>query len=233
MAGGKQGKGQSSNGNSSENTKTTAGAGTTAEAGTTAGATTGAETTGNNINEILKVNLVEVEDLEVPEPKKKRGRPTGWRKDSSSNNSKSQKLNVDDIKPILSGLFGIVAMKAGEHWNITDAEAEKVAKPLCNIAEKLNISDKISNASDGTALIIAMITITAPRLLINSATAKQKKKEKVLMEQGGNKKGEGVIQNDKSGNLKEDIKRNNKPDRNTSSDGEFIKAVSIATSQQY
>jgi hypothetical protein len=214
--------GKSGNGGSSEDTKTEKSGGTRPEPRPEPRP----ETEGINVDENNSVGVVDIESLEdVPKPKK-RGRPAGWRKDESKKveEKKVEGLSANDVTPILQGLFGLVSLKAGEHWNISNQEAEQVAKPLCNILVKLNLSEKVSNISDGTALVIALLTIVAPRVIL---TASAKKVEKKVVE--------GVSEDEKIRQFKKNSTRDNGAIRGQDSfrDGSFIKELSNTTSGMY
>jgi hypothetical protein len=80
-------------------------------------------------------------------------------------------------------------MKAGTHWQVSSDEAEQVSKPLSNILKKANLLEKVSNVSDGAMLIIALATISIPRIIISQQTKpkESKRKEAIKKElQGGN-----------------------------------------------
>jgi hypothetical protein len=119
--------------------------------------------------ENTKVNLVEVE---IPvKAESKRGRPKG----STQKEKKEKKLQGSDISPLIQTVFSLVSLKAGEHWQLSNEEVDSLSKPLCNILDKLNLTEKVSNMSDGAGLILAVIMIIAPRVMITIAQKKEKK----------------------------------------------------------
>jgi hypothetical protein len=174
----------------------------------------GGQAEGEQFDKVLAVNLVDLEVPEVKKPRKKR------------ETKKETILKTEDLNAILQGVFGLVALKGGEHWNIDIKESEMISKPLLNIIEKLDLSEKISNISDGTALVIALLTITAPRVIISVHQSKQKK-EGIKVLQGG--QGE----NDKGTKVADNSGENNQRTRTENADGGSIKALVNLTSTEY
>jgi hypothetical protein len=147
------------------------------------GGTERGSTEGIEPSKVLEVDLVK---LDLPDgAKKQRGRPKG---SNASKKEKETKLNSNDIAPLVSTVFSLVSLKAGEHWSLSDAEAESITKPLCNILDKLNLTEKVSNLSDGAGLVLALIVIVAPRVMI-SASLKKETKEKIIEKNGGGELG--------------------------------------------
>lgn len=90
---------------------------------------------------------------------------------------KSQDLGNEEITALLVGVFGLVALKAGEHWVIDETEAKQISQPLVNILKKINIMEEVSNVSDGMMLVLAVGILTIPRIMISIDIAKTKKIE--------------------------------------------------------
>jgi hypothetical protein len=91
------------------------------------------------------------------------------------------RLKYDEISPLLSLLFNGISLKFGDHWKITEDESTNICKPLCKIFDKCNISNKISNLSDGAGLVMATSIVIIPRVMISL----HKNDKKVMIENGG------------------------------------------------
>jgi hypothetical protein len=175
-------------------------------------------------SKVLEVDLVK---LDLPDGVKKgRGRPKG----TTAKKEKETKLKTSDISPLISTVFSLVSLKAGEHWSLSDVEAESISKPLCNILDKLNLTEKVSNLSDGAGLVLALIVIVAPRVMI-SASLKKETKEKVIEKNGGGELGK-VRDFKTNGNrdIGDSNKRTTEPLQNN---GNSIKTFINATAGQY
>lgn len=82
-------------------------------------------------------------------------------------------LFKENIKMFLSIGFGVVANRAGDHWNITEKEAENIANPLTNIMSKLQYVEEIAQNMDYINLTSALLGTIAPRAI---KTMQEKKK---------------------------------------------------------
>jgi len=74
-------------------------------------------------------------------------------------------LFKENIKMFLSIGFGVVANRAGDHWNITEKEAENIANPLTNIMSKLQYVEQIAQNMDYINLASALVGTIAPRTI--------------------------------------------------------------------
>jgi hypothetical protein len=123
---------------------------------------------------------------ELPDVKPKRKyKPRAPKTSTPAKKVDNSKIGVSEINSMLCGIFGLVALKGGEHWNITPEEANSVSVPLTNILDKLNITERVANVSDGAMLCVAAATITIPRILITNEINKSKKltkNEKIVSE---------------------------------------------------
>lgn len=142
-------------------------------------------------NEIEKPDIVEItlpeSNTPPAEPKPKRKYKPREKKAPATPAKKVDpaKLGVNEVNSLLTGIFGLAAMKAGDHWSITEQEANSISQPLVNILDKMNITEKVANVSDGAMLVVAVATITIPRALISNEMMKQKKvtkEEKIISE---------------------------------------------------
>jgi hypothetical protein len=99
--------------------------------------------------------------------------------------NKQQELmtNIQTLLLITSTMAG---SKAGEHWIISEDESKQIAEPLSKILDDMGYCAEIMKYSNHVALLTALITIIAPRIIIQS----QQKKI------GGVKSEEKTIRND-------------------------------------
>jgi hypothetical protein len=87
-------------------------------------------------------------------------------------------MQQQDVSYLIQGVFSLVSLKAGKHWEVSQDEAGEISKPLTNIFEKMDILDKVSNVSDAAMLSMAIISIMLPRVIISAQLSKMKKQEK-------------------------------------------------------
>lgn len=141
------------------------------------------------------VNIPTTEQIEtgpqlIPEPKK--------------TTTKKEVIPKADIKAIKSyttiGLqtaFGIIASRAGDHWNISKDEAGAVADPLINILNKYDFFKTVTKNSDAVGLVMAVGMIIIPRTLneIEIQRIKKKAKKEVKEIHGSNKPQQEEIKN--------------------------------------
>lgn len=147
---------------------------------------------------------------EVPKPKKKRSK-------------KNDDNSINDIKNLISAIFGILSFTIGPEWEISDNEANSIATPLKNILDRYDLADKIGQASDGFMLVSALGMIIIPRLLVT----KSKKVKKV-------DKKDNVVEMKEIAEKREINKDNKQPDRSAikgTTDGDIIKAISTIIHQ--
>jgi hypothetical protein len=188
---------------------------------TTTGRTENRDTERIDNEQIIQVDLVKV-DLPTGEQTKKRGRPAG----ATTQKKKETKLASKDITPLLMTVFSLVSLKAGEHWSLSDEEADSISKPLVNILDKLDLTEKVSNMSDGAGLVLALIMIVAPRVMI-SATKKKETKKEIIERNGGT--GDGKVR-DFTRNDNGNTGNGNKGTTGTlQDDGSSIKAFTNST----
>jgi hypothetical protein len=179
----------------------------------TSGTSSGGQAEGEQFSKVLSVDMVDLEVPEIKKPRKKR------------EPKKETILKTEDLNAILQGVFGLVALKGGEHWTINNKESEMISKPLLNIIEKLDLAEKISNISDGTALVIAILTIVAPRVIVSVHQSKQKKDGIQVLNGGGD--------NDKIAKVTDNSRKDNQRVGREGSNGDDIKALVNLTSEQY
>ena len=169
--------------------------------------------------------IAETSPIETPEivlidiPKKgeqaegeKAKRTYKKREPKAPTGSKKTGIGAGEISALIVGVFSLVGMKAGEHWNLTVEEADSVSKPLSNILDKLNLTEQVASVSDGAMLVLALAMITIPRVMITASFAKSKqatKEEKIKSELGVKtiEKDKGNINQLHTGNAKSNDKR--------------------------
>jgi len=111
--------------------------------------------------------------------------PTTKAPRKNSRTKKEVVVSQNEISNLIMGCFSLVSLKAGEHWQVTEDESLQVAKPLENILKKLDLLEKVTNASDGAMLVFACVSIALPRILITKALSEENKKSKVEQLKGG------------------------------------------------
>lgn len=123
--------------------------------------------------------------------KAKGGRPKGSTKEEKveRDKAKADALLADqeskahatarDVMGLFAFAFHLIAVRAGEHWELTDEESESLAYRLARVDQKYGAP--LENYAPELALIGCAMTITLPRLVIQAemATAKEVKVEEV------------------------------------------------------
>lgn len=163
----------------------------------------------------LKPAPVQVEitpsDQELPKPKKKRSK-------------KNDDNSINDIKNLISAIFGILSFAVGPEWEISDGEANSIATPLKNILDRYDLTSKIGQASDGFMLVSALGMVIIPRVLMT----KNKKTQKNV------KNKDNVVEMKEIAEKREVSKDNKQPNGNVPpkhTDGDIIKAISTIIHQ--
>lgn len=113
--------------------------------------------------EVKPLNLsleqeAELRDLEPDfEPKKGEG----------PSNSKTQKepdeKAVGMISLLYLGIFGVLAARLGDHWQLNEAELKSLAEPTVMVVQKYYPDAKVGPE---IALVAAVIMVVVPRLLV-------------------------------------------------------------------
>jgi len=80
-------------------------------------------------------------------------------------------LEVDALKQLYSNLFKVIATRAGEHWEINDAESEMLAKPTKAVLDKYAIK-----MTPEFSLVVSVIVVVAPRLVLSLTKPKKEQK---------------------------------------------------------
>lgn len=143
------------------------------------GPETGPETGGRKTEEEKHTRPALV-DITVPAPeKKKRGRPP-----KASKETEDSGIGTAEIGMLVAGIFGLLSIPLGQHWQITPQEAQQVADPASRIIARMNMSEQVSKYSDPILLIMALATISVPRMMITLAS-KGKGNRREAQERGG------------------------------------------------
>jgi hypothetical protein len=171
----------------SADTKTT-GAETT---GAASGNASGGETEKERVPQLVTITT----DKETGE--KKVSKRTLQRRAAKA--KKEIEENALSLKPHLKMLimvsFDMTAKRLGDHWRITDQEAEQVAEPLSKILGKyMKASEAMEKYADWFGVIGALAMIILPRWMIHQQIMKEKKKGEKQNGTAGNTNGSSILQ---------------------------------------
>ena len=193
------------------------------------GSGTGSGTTnsGKQSEKVSESNLVTQEkpktvEVEIKTENKADQKTTPKRKAPRENPTPKQKSNTDQVKDIqnlLEGVFMIASLKAGEHWTLSADESKQIAVPLSRILDRYDLLGKASEVSDPVALVVAVATITVPRVMLSKMSLEQKKAETLTKN--------GVMKVDQKRNTDGNSGSNGSPAKTTNptNDGQFIKSL--------
>lgn len=180
-----------------------------------------------NLVESPNVVTVEIPNVENVDKPKRKYKPREKKENNSNSKSKDNEIGKEEISSLLMGTFSLISMKGGEHWNISKSESDQIAQPLSNILKKLNIAEQVASFSDGAMLLMAVVTITLPRIILTKELAKMNNeiKKKEIIENGGRVIKNGTTKQE-SGNTKEVSGNSDSGVQETKShDGEFSKSI--------
>lgn len=135
----------------------------------------------DNKPEIVEI-VVNKNDTPIESPKKEKRKYNKTKKSEKSNSDNEG--TIQNISALMMAGFGIASSRLGDHWNINSKEANSIAIPLTKILDKYNLLEKAENISDPLALIIAVGTITIPRVIM-TMTLKETNQQNVLEKNGG------------------------------------------------
>lgn len=113
---------------------------------------------------------------ETAEPEKKtRNRPTGlkYNKDKSKKSNPTIPTDVL-VSSLYEGIFSVAAGRLGDHWKLSEDEADSLAGPTSNIIDNFLGSETLEKMGDGGALILALIVVVSGKV-IQSFMLKQMK----------------------------------------------------------
>ena len=184
------GPGTRDKGPSAADAGTRTGAGTGPGAGTTAGAKTEKELSGLAIlTEEEKAQYMAGDDTEkkrIMRNAKKRQRYR-QQKENGGQTVKPRKvkqkkeetpaLDVTQLNLIIAGISAAVASRPNcEQWLLTGAEINSITQPLTRMLAESAMFANMGQYSNQIALVMACITVFAPRLMITAQKAKEGKK---------------------------------------------------------
>lgn len=96
------------------------------------------------------------------------------RKTKKSKQNNATNINVDMITTLIVSLSAIVASRENmSHWLITEAEAKTISEPLQKMFAESEQFEKLGQYSNQIALVVACVTIFAPRMMITIANSKK------------------------------------------------------------
>lgn len=87
------------------------------------------------------------------------------KKAAKKSSKKDTDLVAGQMAFFIQGIFGLVASRSGEHWYISDMEAQNVAEPAARILDRMEISETVAAYSDYAALALATGAIIIPRVI--------------------------------------------------------------------
>lgn len=186
----------------------------------------GSETTGKQNEKTAQSTVVDqgspaevVVEIKTEEKSDQKSVPKKKKTAKKQTKERTEKEKIKDIQGLLEGVFMVVSLKAGPHWQLSEEESNQIATPLSRILDRYDLLSKASEVSDPVALVVATATIVFPRVMVSKMSAKQKKAD-IL-------KKNGVISDVKERNNASD----GRPDIGTakttdqSHDGQFIKSI--------
>lgn len=189
------GTGERISSGSTRPTSTTAGAGTGTGTGT--GTTAG---TGTEEKQAAVSGLATISDEEQKRLERNRKRRERYAKEKEANggqvkprkvNKTKQKdapLDTSQLDTLILSLFTIVASRPGcEHWALSQKEVESITKPLSAMIAESEALNVINQNSNQIALVIACVTIFAPRIIITVQKQTKKKEVEKIVKTGQTK----------------------------------------------
>ena len=134
---------------------------------------TGSTKTGKT-EKISKVSVLDnLPEVNIPTPETPKQKRKYTKKVKEENTSS---FDSKQISAFIVAVSSMVAARDGmQHWLITEAEAEQIAKPLSNIIEKSSHLKTLGEHADAFALVSACLMIFAPRLIMTMQIKKSKK----------------------------------------------------------
>jgi hypothetical protein len=118
--------------------------------------------------------------LNSPEPPAPTAPPIPKKKPKKKVNEKVVAENAANFALLIQGVFNIVAMRSGDHWAITQEEAQGIATPAARIMERYDITEKVNEYGDYVALAVATGMVIVPRVIISQMQKPTKAPAKVV-----------------------------------------------------
>lgn len=109
-------------------------------------------------------------EIIIPTPaveKRGPGRPPGTGKKAVEAKPAKNLMELsDNIRILLVSGFAMLAVRTGPVWEVTEAEADSIAKPLSKIMDKAGQTETVNKYSDYIMLLTALAVVILPRLLV-------------------------------------------------------------------
>lgn len=96
--------------------------------------------------------------------------------------AQSDVIDTTQINALIATVSAIVASRPDcEHWLLTEKEIDSITQPLAKMLAESEALSKINENSNQIALVIACVSVFAPRLFVTAQKMKEKKeREKVV-----------------------------------------------------
>ena len=80
------------------------------------------------------------------------------------------------MEKLLLTVSSIVATRKGmEHWQLSKQECKTIAEPLVEVMDKYDVSKTFADNAPEIALVVACISVAAPRVMISAQKRKVRK----------------------------------------------------------
>lgn len=102
------------------------------------------------------------------------------------NSKKAQADTIDttQINSLIATLSAIVASRPDcEHWLLTEKEIDSITQPLSKMLAESEALSKINENSNQIALVIACVSVFAPRVFVTAQKMKEKKEREKIVKQ--------------------------------------------------
>lgn len=116
--------------------------------------------------EFLGLSIEEEESDIMEKSKEIKAKKSG--KKTTTKKINETKLVEENVSMMLRLGSGMLAERVGEHWNISDAEANSIAEPLARIMERLNLTKLTGKYMDYISLVTAVGMVVVPRIMISN-----------------------------------------------------------------
>lgn len=102
----------------------------------------------------------------------------------NSKKAQSDTIDTTQINALIATLSAIVASRPGcEHWLLTEKEIDSITQPLAKILAESEALSKINENSNQIALVIACVSVFAPRVFVTAQKMKEKKEREKIVKQ--------------------------------------------------
>lgn len=102
----------------------------------------------------------------------------------NSKKAQSDAIDTTQINALIATLSAIVASRPDcEHWLLTEKEIDSITQPLAKMLAESEALSKINENSNQIALVIACVSVFAPRLFVTVTKMKEKKEREKIVKQ--------------------------------------------------